>query len=161
MQTRAEIIVENARVLTMDPDAPRAEAIALAGGEILAIGTRAAVAALAGADTRFIDARGGTVLPGFIESHMHLFVGGAELDHLQLAGVKGFDRLAQAVRVTLDILQGHRLGADMAAAEAVLGVALDRQDLHAALLIRGSFNRQAADGLAQVAGTVMLGLAHG
>ena len=69
--------------------------------------------------------------------------------------------LAQAVRVILDILQGHRLGADMSAAEAVLGVALDRQDLHAALLIRGSFNRQAADGLAQVAGTVMLGLAHG
>lgn len=98
MQKRADIIVKNARILTMDPHAPRAEAIALGGCEILAVGTSAEVAAFAGPDSTIIDAKGGSVVPGFIESHMHLFVGGAELDHLQLAGVKGFDMLAKAVR---------------------------------------------------------------
>ncbi|MOA04332.1 hypothetical protein D3C78_1238810 [compost metagenome] len=65
-------------------------------------------------------------------------------------------RLAQAVRIVLDVLQGDRLGADMAAAEAVLGVAPDRQD--APVL---GLDGQAADGLAEMARTVVKGPAHG
>ncbi|MGY6410525.1 MAG: amidohydrolase [Alkalilacustris sp.] len=94
----AETIITNARVLTMDPDRPRAEAVALAGGRILAVGDRAEVAALAGPGCEEIDAGGATVMPGFVESHMHLFPGGAELDHLQLLGVTGAGPLAEAVR---------------------------------------------------------------
>ena len=45
-----------------------------------------------------IDAGGGSVLPGFIESHIHLFAGGAQLDSLSLAGLTGFDRIAAAIR---------------------------------------------------------------
>ena len=37
--------------------------------------------------------KGGSVLPGFIEAHMHLFAGAAELEHLQLYGTRGFDEL--------------------------------------------------------------------
>ncbi|MCY1359028.1 hypothetical protein D9M69_455820 [compost metagenome] len=70
-------------------------------------------------------------------------------------------RLAQAVGVALDVLQGHRLRADVAAAEAVLGIALDRQDALAAVVQAFGFEGQAADGLAQVARTVMEGLGHG
>ena len=69
-------------------------------------------------------------------------------------------RLAQAVRVVLDVLQGHRFRADMATAEAVLGIALDRQDMAAVVAVLG-FDGQAADGLTQVTGTVMEGLGHG
>ena len=95
---KADTIIVNARVLTMDPTAPDAEAVALAGERILAVGSRAAVAAMAAPDATELDARGATVLPGFIESHMHLFPGGAELAHLQLLGVSGAEALATAVR---------------------------------------------------------------
>src|SRR5690349_454651 len=93
----ATLIVTNARVLTMDPERPRAKAVALAGDRILAVGSRGEVEALAGPATRLIDGRGTTLLPGFSESHMHLFSGAGELDHLQLFGVKGFDALSARV----------------------------------------------------------------
>ena len=80
----AEMIVVNAKVLTMDPRNPRAEAVALGGGKVLAVGTRAEVEALAGPGAQVIDAKGRTVLPGFVESHLHLVLGGAELVQLQV-----------------------------------------------------------------------------
>ena len=95
---RADTVIINARVLTMDPRQPEAEAIAIAGARILAVGPRAEIAARAAPGASEIDARGATVLPGFIESHMHLFPGGAELAHLQLLGVSGAEALAAAVR---------------------------------------------------------------
>ncbi|UVK47191.1 amidohydrolase [Mesorhizobium sp. AR07] len=98
MPLTADLIVENASILTMDPDTPRASAIAIKGNEIIAIADRATVLGLKGPGTRVIDAGGGSVVPGFIEAHMHLFAGAAELDHLQLMGVHGFDALSQAVR---------------------------------------------------------------
>ena len=94
---RAELIVQNARVLTMDPRMPRAEAVALAHGRVLAVGSRDQIAALATPGAEEIDAGGATVLPGFVESHMHLFPGGAELDHLQLTRVSGAEALASAL----------------------------------------------------------------
>ncbi|MBA3909117.1 MAG: hydrolase [Rhodobacter sp.] len=95
MASRAETIITNAKVLTMDPALPRAEAVAFAGGRILAVGARAEVEALAGPGCRVVDAGGRTLLPGFVESHMHLF-GGAELQHLQLTGVSGMAALTGA-----------------------------------------------------------------
>jgi predicted amidohydrolase YtcJ len=91
----AEMIITNARVLTMDDRQPRAEAVALAGGRILAVGSAEEVEALAGPGCRVLDAKGRTLLPGFVESHMHLF-GGAELQHLQLTGVQGMAALTRA-----------------------------------------------------------------
>lgn len=92
---QAEMIITNAKVLTMDPARPRAEAVAFGGGRILAVGTRAEVEALAGPGCRIVDAGGRTLLPGLVESHMHLF-GGAELQHLQLTGMHGLAVLKAA-----------------------------------------------------------------
>jgi predicted amidohydrolase YtcJ len=94
----ADLIVENAKVLTIDPARPRAEAVAVRGNRILAVGDRAAMAELRGPATRVIDAAGTTLLPGFIEAHMHVFPGGAGLASLQLATVHGLDALTAAVR---------------------------------------------------------------
>jgi predicted amidohydrolase YtcJ len=94
----ADIAIINAQVLTLDNETPRAEAIALSDGKIAAVGTRHDIEELIGEATRVIDAKGGTVLPGFSENHMHLFSGAAELDHLQLSGVKGLAALEDAVR---------------------------------------------------------------
>ncbi|RWM79946.1 MAG: amidohydrolase [Mesorhizobium sp.] len=98
MPPSADLIVENASILTMDPDTPRAEAIAINGDEIIAIADRATVLEHKGPGTRVIDAGRGSVVPGLIEAHMHLFAGAAELDHLQLMGIHGFDALCDAVR---------------------------------------------------------------
>ena len=67
----ADLIVRNARVVTLDPDRPEAEAVAARDGRILAVGTTAEVDALAGPATRVLDAGGQLVLPGFIEGHGH------------------------------------------------------------------------------------------
>jgi len=98
MAQKADLIVENASILTMDPDTPRARAIAIKDSEIIAIADRDNVSSLKDSATRVIDAQGGTVVPGFVEAHMHLFGGAAELEHLQLMGVHGFDALSDAVR---------------------------------------------------------------
>lgn len=94
----AELIVHNARVLTMDGENPSAEAVAIRDGQIALVGSDADVLDHRGPETRVIDAHGATVLPGFIEAHMHLFSGAAELDQLQLMGVHGFKALQKAVR---------------------------------------------------------------
>jgi predicted amidohydrolase YtcJ len=63
----------NGDVLTMDPDRPWADALAVRNGRILAVGTRAEVEREAGAGFEVEDLRGNTVLPGFIGAHGHLF----------------------------------------------------------------------------------------
>ncbi|MER8579326.1 amidohydrolase [Mesorhizobium sp. M1423] len=98
MSSNADLIVTNARVLTMDEGNPTAEAVAIKDGNILAVGDRRTIEALKGPATKVIDAQGGSVVPGFIEAHMHLFGGAAELDNLHLQGVHGFDALSDAIR---------------------------------------------------------------
>jgi predicted amidohydrolase YtcJ len=66
-----ETIVTGGTVYTMDPATPRVEAFAVSGGRISAVGTNADIRRLAGPGTRMIDARGSTVLPGFIDAHCH------------------------------------------------------------------------------------------
>lgn len=95
---KADLIILDGSVLTMDDEAPRAEAVAVANGKIVAIGSNAEIGSWRTADTRVISARGGTVLPGFVEAHMHLFGGGSQLSHLDLSGVLGFKHVSQAVR---------------------------------------------------------------
>ncbi|MFN4173456.1 MAG: amidohydrolase, partial [Pseudorhodobacter sp.] len=90
------IIIHNATVLTMDPDHPRAEAVAFRDGRIIAVGPVDAVAAAAGSDAIRIDAGGRSLLPGFVESHLHLVLGGVELTQLQLGGVHGLAGLTDA-----------------------------------------------------------------
>ena len=94
----ADLIISNARILTMDDQNPDAEAIAVKDGRILAVGTAAVIGLLRDRSTTVIDGHGATLLPGFFESHCHLFLGGAELAHLQLGGVIGFEAVARAVR---------------------------------------------------------------
>lgn len=94
----ADLIAINGRVLTMDHDNPVTEAVAVKDGAIIAIGSRASIEELKGPATKVIDAKGGSVIPGFIEAHMHLFSGGAELAHLQLTGIHGFEALQKAIR---------------------------------------------------------------
>ena len=94
----ADIVILNASVLTMDDAAPRAGAVAVRGNRILAVGDTASIRAVAGQGARVIDAKGATLLPGFVESHLHLFSGAYGQTLLQLADVQGHDALQAAVR---------------------------------------------------------------
>lgn len=129
----ADLVVVNARVLTMDPANPRASAVAIGAGCVQAVGSDMAIAALAGPTTRRIDAGGASVLPGFIESHLHLFMGGAELAHLQLLGVSGQDMLRAALLDHAAANPGRRVIIGQGCDYSILGRALTRHDLDAIL----------------------------
>jgi predicted amidohydrolase YtcJ len=93
----ADLIILNGRILTMDEKRPRAEAVALKGNRILELGSSRDMASHKAPSTRVFDAQGGSVLPGFIEGHMHLFSGAAELQNLDLYHARSFDALKHAL----------------------------------------------------------------
>ncbi|MGO4716558.1 amidohydrolase [Bradyrhizobium sp. 2TAF24] len=67
----AELLFRNGTVMTMDPAKPRAQAVAVSGGRIVAVGSDSDLDGLRNADTKVIDLAGGTLLPGLIDPHMH------------------------------------------------------------------------------------------
>ncbi len=68
----ADLVVVNARVYTVDPARPRAEAFAVKDGRFIAVGSTADIRNLASARTRVLDAGGMTVTPGFTDTHCHV-----------------------------------------------------------------------------------------
>jgi predicted amidohydrolase YtcJ len=97
LMTSADIIITNAKVLTIDGAKPRASALAIAGNRILRVGSADDVSGLKAKHTRMIDAQMKTVMPGIIEGHVHLFGGSVELDTLMLNGINGFEAIAESV----------------------------------------------------------------
>ena len=75
--SKADLILHGAHIRTMDPARPRAEALAIAQGRVLAVGNEADIMALAGPGTRMHNLHGRAVLPGFIDSHTHGLWGAA------------------------------------------------------------------------------------
>lgn len=71
-KSTADLILCNANVLTLDPQSPRAELVAVQNGNILSISGNGAVDELRGAGTEVIDCHGRTILPGFNDAHCHL-----------------------------------------------------------------------------------------
>jgi predicted amidohydrolase YtcJ len=80
----ADLILTNARIYTVDPNHPRAEALAVIGDRIVAVGSQAEVDQWRGSETRVIDAHGKLVVPGFNDSHVHLIEGSATLTNVSL-----------------------------------------------------------------------------
>ena len=74
-----ELVVQNADIRTMRAERPRAEALAVAGGRIVALGSNADMLALAGPETRRLNAGGRMVLPGLQDAHIHLLNGGTDM----------------------------------------------------------------------------------
>lgn len=79
-----ELVLVGGDIRTMDPARPRAEALAIGGGEILAIGSVAEIEAIAGRGTRRIDLAGKTVTPGLIDAHCHLYGLGVDRDSVNV-----------------------------------------------------------------------------
>src|ERR1035441_7410755 len=83
-QPAADLIVQNARVWTVNPSRPEADAVAVLGDRIVAVGSSRQVDAWRGPHTRVIDAAGMRLLPGFNDAHVHFADGGSQLDNVQL-----------------------------------------------------------------------------
>ena len=67
-----DLILNHANVITMDPNLPRANGIAIQEGKILAVGANDQFKELRHKNTQVIDCKGKTILPGFIDAHLHL-----------------------------------------------------------------------------------------
>jgi predicted amidohydrolase YtcJ len=80
----ADLVILHGHVWTVDQAHPQAEALAIQGSRIVAIGTDAEIAEWVSPATRKIDAQGRTVLPGFIDAHVHFSSGGGEISSVHL-----------------------------------------------------------------------------
>ena len=80
----ADLIITNAKIWTVDKAHPTAQAVAVLGDRIIAVGSNADVDVLRGHDTKVINAGGKLVLPGFNDAHVHFVSGGLQLESVQL-----------------------------------------------------------------------------
>ena len=77
---KADLVLVGGKVVTVDSQHPAAQAVAVRGDRIVAVGTDAEVRAMAGRDTRVVDLQGRLLIPGFIEGHGHYtYLGDAKL----------------------------------------------------------------------------------
>jgi predicted amidohydrolase YtcJ len=103
-QPAADLIIHHAKIWTVDKSHPAAQAVAVLGERLVAVGSNDEIETWRGPHTRVIDAAGKLLLPGFNDSHVHFVDGGLALDSVQLNDVTGAEefaqRIAQRARVT-------------------------------------------------------------
>jgi hypothetical protein len=80
----ADLIITNAKIWTVDPSRPMAQAVAVLQERIVAVGSKQDVDGWRGPKTQVIDADGKLLLPGFNDAHVHFVGGGWQLDAIQL-----------------------------------------------------------------------------
>ena len=89
--SKADLILVNGNVYTVDDARPRASAFAVRNGRVVFVGSDREARFLAGPSTRVIDAHGETVIPGMVDAHAHLLGLGTSLSNVQLAGSRTYD----------------------------------------------------------------------
>jgi predicted amidohydrolase YtcJ len=104
----AETVLMNGKILTVDSGFSIAQALAIRGGRIVAVGANDVVRDLIGSSTRVIDLRGRTVIPGLIDNHMH-FIRAVERWNLQ-ARIDGINSRSKALAVIADKAAGMEPG---------------------------------------------------
>jgi predicted amidohydrolase YtcJ len=104
---QADLIVTGT-IYTADPARPRAEAFAIAGDRIIAVGTRAELAALAGPATRTLDERDGAIVPGLHDAHGHFLGLGESLAVLDLRDTETEAVIAAKVATAVKAAQAGR-----------------------------------------------------
>jgi len=93
----ADIIFKNAKIWTVDRSKPQAQALAVASGRILAVGSDSEIRVLEGPETAVIDAGGKLILPGFIDDHTHFVNGGFQLESVNLREAKDESEFARII----------------------------------------------------------------
>jgi predicted amidohydrolase YtcJ len=91
----ADLVLLSAKIWTGDPARPSAEALAVREGRIVAVGTNSDIEALRGPATRVVEGRGRCVVPGLIDSHTHMSMGGFNLVAVDLRHTKNEEEFTQ------------------------------------------------------------------
>ena len=94
----ADLVFVNGKVWTVDKQKPNAEAVAVLGGRILAVGSDKEITQLIGPRTTVIDLKGRRMLPGFIDNHTHFMSGGFQLQSVDLRYAKSEEEFAALIR---------------------------------------------------------------
>ena len=103
----ADLVLTNGNLITMDPDAPSAAALAVTGEKITAVGGIDEVAAFIGEETAVIDLGGATALPGLVDAHSHFFQHGA--GEGMGAGVQDVEILSNGITTTAEFAVDQEL----------------------------------------------------
>src|SRR6185295_10128420 len=104
-QSAADIVFKNGNVYTANDNAPKAQAVAVKDDKIVFAGTNAAAQKYVGPNTRVVDLKGNTVLPGFTDSHQHLSGVGQREMTLNLEGTTSLEDLLAKVKARVDQAQ--------------------------------------------------------
>jgi hypothetical protein len=100
-QPIADLILTNGKIITVDQTFSIAQAVAVRGDRILAVGTNEAMTRLAGPNTRRIDLRGRSVTPGFIDNHSHFQEEGAHWSmEVRLDGIESRKQALEMIRAS-------------------------------------------------------------
>ena len=102
VQSAADIVFKNGNVYTANDKAPKAQAIAVKEDKIVFVGTNAAAQKYVGPNTRVVDLKGNTVLPGFTDSHQHLSGVGLREMTLNLEGATSLEDFLAKVKARVD-----------------------------------------------------------
>jgi predicted amidohydrolase YtcJ len=95
----ADIVIVNARIYTVNVRQPWAEALAIRGDKLLAVGSVKDMAVYRGPSTRVIDAKGKLVLPGFTDCHVHFLDGSLALQRIDLVDATTVAEIQRRVKV--------------------------------------------------------------
>ena len=98
----ADLVVVNARIYTVNPQQPWAEALAIRGDKIVAVGSMRDIAARRGPSTHAIDAQGGLVLPGFTDCHIHFLDGSLSLLQVNLDEARTVGEIQRKIKEYAD-----------------------------------------------------------
>lgn len=98
---KADAVFLNGKIYTLDERKPFAEAIAVKGERILFMGSNEKVKEKIGEGTKVIDLYGKTVVPGFIDAHVHFFSYGSSLKELNFVGTKSISEILEIVKKNL------------------------------------------------------------
>ncbi|KAK9283232.1 hypothetical protein L1049_011468 [Liquidambar formosana] len=96
--TVADLLVRNAIIYTSDASLPFADSMAVRNGRIVGVGNYSSVKDLAGYGTQELNLGGKVVVPGFIDSHVHLIFGGLQMVRVELHGVNTKDEFVKKVK---------------------------------------------------------------
>ena len=97
----ADLIIYNAKIYTVDPALPWAEAVAVRDGRILAVGSESEVLGLAGPRTELIDGNGRLVLPGLTDAHVHFLQVAVRNHQISLFGMADFGAVREKVKTAV------------------------------------------------------------
>jgi predicted amidohydrolase YtcJ len=107
LQAQVDLIVVHGKVWTENPQQPEAEAFAVVGHHVLAVGITAEIEKLAGPHTHILDVHGRRVVPGFNDAHVHFFWGGQSLASVRLRDVTSRQQFGQRIG---DFAKAHPAG---------------------------------------------------